>query len=433
MIVSIPLVLNRRRPPTVIMKKKTSSSSSLLPPLSARHVFWFGWKLVIALSISLCLLALLRLQYYSSQESDDDDLSRSSSSSSSSSSRFTPRRSRISNVPFQGPPKVAFLFLARRNLPLDFLWGTFFENADVANFSIHVHSEPGFVFDESTTRSAFFYNRQLTNSIKVGWGEVSMIQAERLLLGAALADPANQRFVLLSDSCVPLYNFSYIYSYLMASPRSFVDSFLDLDKKEGRYTPKMSPVIPKIKWRKGSQWISLVRSHAEVVVDDEVIFPVFKKFCKRRPPIDVSKGKQNSHSDYSLFANMQKLQKQHNCIPDEHYVQTLFAMNDLDGELEKRMVTYSLWNETVTNMENKGWHPMTFNYANAGPQQIKRIKDIISVYYENEHRREWCSNNSTRVPCFLFARKFSRGGAMHLLSGGVLGPFDASVLLDTQP
>ncbi|KAE9452741.1 hypothetical protein C3L33_15371, partial [Rhododendron williamsianum] len=420
MIVSIPLVLNRRRPPTVIMKKKTSSSSSLLPPLSARHVFWFGWKLVIALSISLCLLALLRLQYYSSQESDDDDLSRSSSSSSSS--RFTPRRSRISNVPFQGPPKVAFLFLARRNLPLDFLWGTFFENADVANFSIHVHSEPGFVFDESTTRSAFFYNRQLTNSIKVGWGEVSMIQAERLLLGAALADPANQRFVLLSDSCVPLYNFSYIYSYLMASPRSFVDSFLDLDKKEGRYTPKMSPVIPKIKWRKGSQWISLVRSHVEVVVDDEVIFPVFKKFCKVH--------------DWGILLfslNHIKLQKQHNCIPDEHYVQTLFAMNDLDGELEKRMVTYSLWNETVTNMENKGWHPMTFNYANAGPQQIKRIKDIISVYYENEHRREWCSNNSTRVPCFLFARKFSRGGAMHLLSGGVLGPFDASVLLDTQP
>lgn len=31
------------------------------------------------------------------------------------------------------------------------------------------------------------------------WGESSMIQAERLLLDAALEDPANQRFVLLSD------------------------------------------------------------------------------------------------------------------------------------------------------------------------------------------------------------------------------------------
>jgi len=112
-----------------------------------------------------------------------------------------------------------------------------------------------------------------------------MIQAERLLLAAALEDHANQRFVLLSDrlvfsslvvlaqvsvrscsfsvsvpllsfvipflrkggvglgiclckitcrwqeseflfsmcSCVPLYNFSYVYNYLMVSPRSFVD------------------------------------------------------------------------------------------------------------------------------------------------------------------------------------------------------------------
>lgn len=40
--------------------------------------------------------------------------------------------------------------------------------------------------------------------LQVEWGEASMIQAERLLLGAALKDPANQRFVLLSDRFVPL-------------------------------------------------------------------------------------------------------------------------------------------------------------------------------------------------------------------------------------
>ncbi|KAA8520128.1 hypothetical protein F0562_014384 [Nyssa sinensis] len=314
---------------------------------------------------------------------------------------------RVLDDSFEGPPKIAFLFLARRNLPLDFLWGSFFENADVANFSIYIHSEPGFVFDESTTRSVFFYNRQLSNSIKVAWGESSLIQAERLLLGAALDDPANRRFVLLSDSCVPLYNFSYIYNYLMSSPRSFVDSFLD--KKGGRYNPKMSPVIPLNKWRKGSQWITLVRSHAEVVVDDEVIFTVFKKFCQRRPPVDVSKGKQNI-----------KLQKQHNCIPDEHYVQTLLAMSDLEGELERRTATYTLWKQSATKMEREGWHPITFSYANAGPQQIKRIKDINHVYYETEYRTEWCSNNSTFVPCFLFARKFSQGAALRLLSEGVV-------------
>ncbi|XP_052735133.1 glycosyltransferase BC10 isoform X3 [Vigna angularis] len=294
---------------------------------------------------------------------------------------------------FDGPPKIAFLFLVRRNLPLDFLWDAFFQNGDVSRFSIYVHSTPGFVLDESTTRSQFFYGRQISNSIQVLWGESSMIQAERLLLEAALEDPSNQRFVLLSDSCVPLYNFSYVYNYVMVSPKSFVDSFLDV--KEGRYNPKMSPKIPREKWRKGSQ---------------------------RRPPIDTSKGKLNL-----------KLQKLHNCIPDEHYVQTLLAMHGLESELERRTITYTLWNQSTTKMENKGWHPVTFGYSNAGPQRIMEIKGINHVYYETEYRIEWCRSNSTSVPCFLFARKFSQGAAMRLLSQEVVNHFEVSALLATPP
>ncbi|XP_019424675.1 PREDICTED: uncharacterized protein LOC109333611 isoform X3 [Lupinus angustifolius] len=320
-----------------------------------RHVstrLSFNWKLLIlffsvSLSCVVVLASLFRLHY-------------SNNNYSNNSSRLT--RSSISRV-FNGPPKIAFLFLVRRNIPLDFLWGTFFQNGVVSKFSIYVHSTPGFVLDDSTTRSRFFKARQINNSIQVSWGESSMIQAEKLLLEAALEDPANQRFVLLSDSCVPLYNFSYVYDYVMASPRSFVDSFLDV--KEGRYNPKMSPKIPREKWRKGSQWITLIRSHAEVIVDDDIIFSVFKKYCKRRPPIDSRKGKLNL-----------KLQKQHNCIPDEHYVQTLLAMHDLEGELERRTLTYTLWNQSAAKKENQ-WHPMTFSYANANPQRIKDMKVIF--------------------------------------------------------
>ncbi|KAK7245894.1 hypothetical protein RIF29_40748 [Crotalaria pallida] len=379
-----------------------------------RHVstrFCFNLKLPLILFISVSLSCVVVLGALFSLHCNYNN------SLSSSSSRVT--RSPISRV-FQGPPKIAFLFLVRRNVPLDFLWGTFFQNGDVSRFSVYVHSAPGFVLDDSTTRSHFFKSRQLTNSIQVSWGESSMIQAEKLLLEAALEDPANQRFVLLSDSCVPLYNFSYVYDYVMASPRSFVDSFLDV--KGGRYNPIMSPKIPREKWRKGSQWITLVRSHAEVIVDDDVIFSVFKKYCKRRPPIDFRKGKLNL-----------KLQKQHNCIPDEHYVQTLLAMHGLEAELERRSLTYTLWNQSATRTEHKGWHPMTFSYANASPQRIKEMKGINHVYYETEYRTEWCRTNSTSVPCFLFARKFSQGAAMRLLSEEVIGHFEISAMLDTPP
>ena len=32
-------------------------------------------------------------------------------------------------------------------------------------------------------------------------------------------------------------------------------------------------------------------------------------------------------------------------------------------------------------MENKGWHPITFTYANAGPRQVKEIKVAITLRY----------------------------------------------------
>uniref|UniRef100_A0A7N0TP42 Core-2/I-branching beta-1,6-N-acetylglucosaminyltransferase family protein n=1 Tax=Kalanchoe fedtschenkoi TaxID=63787 RepID=A0A7N0TP42_KALFE len=365
----------------------------------SRRIVWSGLKCALVSAFVLGGLALLWFNSLSESDAIKD------------------ARRMLRYGEYSGPDRVAFLFLARRNLPLDFLWGSFFEGAEEDTFSIYVHSEPGFAFDESTTRSPFFYGRELKNSIQVKWGEASMIEAERLLLEVALEEPANQRFVLLSDSCVPLYNFSYIYNYVMASPKSFVDSFLDV--KEHRYHPKMSPVIPKNKWRKGSQWVTLIRSHAEVIADDEHVIAVFEKFCKRRPPIDLSKGKLNY-----------KLQKQHNCIPDEHYVQTLLTLKGLESELERRTLTFTVWNQSKTSTETRGWHPMTFSYADVRAEKIKAIKEISHINYETEFRIEWCQVNSTSVPCFLFARKFSRPAAMRLLSEGVVAPFNVASLLE---
>lgn len=49
-------------------------------------------------------------------------------------------------------------------------------------------------------------------------------------------------------------------------------------------------------------------------------------------------------------------------------------MSELDGELERRTLTYTLWNNSPNKTESKGWHPMTFNHASAAPQKIREIK-----------------------------------------------------------
>lgn len=89
------------------MTKK--AQASIKPGLSMRHVLCLGWKLVILLSVALCVFAFLRIQQYSQ------------------STAALPRKSRSLTYEFNGNPKVAFLFLVRRNLPLDFLWESFFE------------------------------------------------------------------------------------------------------------------------------------------------------------------------------------------------------------------------------------------------------------------------------------------------------------------
>lgn len=301
-------------------------------------------------------------------------------------------------------PKLAFLFLARNRMPLDSVWDLFFEESTRGFFSVYIHSRPGFVYNKRTTVCKHFYDRQLSNSILVDWGEASMIEAERLLLAEALKDPANERFLLVSDSCVPLYNFTYIYSYVMASPKSFVDSFLDV--KESRYNPKMAPIVQKDKWRKGSQWFALKRDHAAVVAFDADVFPLFQQHCKRRPLPEFWR-QQKLNGDPS---------KQHNCIPDEHYVQTLLAIRGYEDEIERRTLTFTQWDQAGKNRERKGWHPVTFALSDTSDELISGIKNITSVYYETEYRREWCSSNGTARPCFLFARKFTRGAALKLLN-----------------
>ncbi|KAL5185901.1 hypothetical protein HKD37_05G011879 [Glycine soja] len=293
----------------------------------------------------------------------------------------------VSEPEVQGP-KVAFLFIARNRLPLEMVWDAFFRGGD-RKFSIFVHCRPGFLLNKATTRSPYFLNRQVNDSVQVEWGESSMIEAERVLLRHALSDPLNDRFVFLSDSFA--------------------------DTKEGRYNPKMDPVIPVYNWRKGSQWAVLTRKHAKVVVEDETVFPMFQRYCKKKPLPEFWRA-------HYIPADTSKV---HNCIPDEHYVQTLLAQKGLEEEITRRSLTHTSWDiSNSREHERRGWHPVTYKYSDATPMLLKFVKEIDNIYYETEYRREWCSSKGKPSTCFLFARKFTRTAALRLLNMSVLGVFN---------
>ena len=57
-----------------------------------------------------------------------------------------------------------------------------------------------------------------------GWGEWSLADASRVLIREALKNPLNQRFIMLSESCVPLYPPAVVYQQLMWEKKSRINA-----------------------------------------------------------------------------------------------------------------------------------------------------------------------------------------------------------------
>ncbi|GBG72883.1 hypothetical protein CBR_g12603 [Chara braunii] len=261
------------------------------------------------------------------------------------------------------PSKVAFLFLTRGPLPFAPLWQRFFRGHE-DKFSVYVHATPGFSFSEDSPE---VFQSAMIRSQKVRWGEPSLVDAERRLLATALVDFQNQRFVLLSESCVPITNFTYVYKYLMGTNKSFTDCINDQSPwGRGRYRWEMMPEIHIDQWRKGAQWFGLNRQHAVAVISDSKYYPKLRKYCVPH------------------------------CYVDEHYLPTMLSIIDARG-LANRTTTYTDWSRG-------GQHPRTFSAQDITAEFIRSIQNDARCTY----------NGQPNQPCWLFARKFEPS-ALHPL------------------
>jgi hypothetical protein len=203
------------------------------------------------------------------------------------------------------------------------------------------------------------------------WGETSICDAERRLLANALLDPGNDRFVLLSESCVPLFAFPVAHAYLTRSRHSFVGAFDDPGPHgRGRYRAGLAPEVRRHQWRKGAQWFEL---HRDLAVADGRYYPKFKEHC--RPP----------------------------CYPDEHYLPTVLSLQS-PGSITNRSVTWVDWSRG-------GAHPATFGAGDVGEAFLQRLTTT-----EQRVRLPCLYNSHMAEVCFLLARKFAPSALEPLLT-----------------
>ena len=142
---------------------------------------------------------------------------------------------------------------------------------------------------------------------------MSMCDAERRLLANALLDISNEWFVLVSESCIPIFDFNTTYKYFQNSSQSFVMVFDDHGPYgRGRYNYNMTPEVELTQWRKGSQWFEVDRELGIEIIKDTRYYPKFKEFC--RP----------------------------SCYVDEHYFPTMLTI-EAPQSLANRSVTWVDW------------------------------------------------------------------------------------------
>ncbi|XP_018849713.2 glycosyltransferase BC10-like [Juglans regia] len=262
---------------------------------------------------------------------------------------------RISKYPNNRTRKVAFMLLSRGSLSLGPLWEMFFKGY-AGLYSVYLHTSPEFT--KESPESSVFYKRKIPSKL-VEWGQATMMNAERRLLANALLDFSNERFVLLSETCVPLFNFTTIYNYLINSNHSFVGSFDDpRPRGRGRYNKRMWPMISLSDWRKGNQWFEVHRKLAVEIVSDVTYYPIFEDQCK--PP----------------------------CYMDEHYLATLVTKTHPDIN-SNRSITWVDWSKG-------GSHLTRFVRKDVSEEFLNRVRHGFICTY----------NGSMTTVCFLFVRKF---------------------------
>jgi hypothetical protein len=231
-------------------------------------------------------------------------------------------------------------------------------------FSVYVHAAPDYA---GFAPDSIFSGTLIETRIAASWGGHDLVDVTRALLKAALTDPRNTRFALLSESGVPIYPAPVVWAALTHNPVSRINACVNPWNDEQRWHPDfgvggpgvkadgtgaapLGPPVPKSAWRKSSQWSVLTRSHAELVVADTAVDALFRAICRSR--------------DWD-----EALQRRYDCYSDEHYIPTLLAVKGLDNQ------TDCLGFYINVDWSAGGAHPRTYGVRDVRPSLFSTLRE----------------------------------------------------------
>ena len=231
--------------------------------------------------------------------------------------------------------KIAFIFLTIGEIKQYKIWDLFFKSA--YNYNIYVHPK----YPDQI--KSFFKKYIIKKQVQTSWGHVSLVNATNLLIKEAINDENNKKIILVSDSCIPIKTYDFIYNAVFEDNKSWFN-YYSPNILEGSTTHlnRIKSLDPYIKNHAyiHEQWMILDRQHANIL---------------------------NNNTHYiSYFIK-------DNLFPDEMYFITLLHLlnpnikNELKFKKTSRLnylkhdyITFAKWYDSKTKLLYM-YHPYEFN------------------------------------------------------------------------
>ncbi|KAE8683206.1 DNAJ protein [Hibiscus syriacus] len=279
--------------------------------------------------------------------------------------------SKISHLGTINPkPKIAFLFLTNSDLVFAPLWQRFFESSNDDLFNVYVHADPAtkIATPEWLIKANFIPAKATARA-----SPTLISAARRLMANAIIDDPFNMYFALVSQHCIPLHSFKFVYTSLLGNPssahkafltqgslKSYIEILSEAPFLHNRYVARgdgsLLPEIPFDKFRVGSQFFVLAKRHALLVLRERKLWRKFKVPC-----LDLD-----------------------SCYPEEHYFPTFLSIADPKGSSHYTLTIVN-WTDSVDG------HPHTYHSPEISPDLIHMLR----------------KSNTSSSYSYFFARKFS--------------------------
>jgi hypothetical protein len=226
--------------------------------------------------------------------------------------------------------KIALCFLTYENLSQPFLWNKIINN-NKDKLNIYIHNKNKFIDNKYN-----FHEYCIKNTVKTEHGKKSLVEATLLLFREAFLNTENMFFILLSDKCIPIHNFQYIYDKIMSINSNIIYTFKN--NCTGRYTMINDKNFIKEKdFLKEHQWLLLDRKTTSFFINNDFL---------------------NMYNDNSFAV-------------DEHYFGNI--CNKFKIPYKNQLITYSNWEQKSDNKSDRKF-PKTYQTLTN-----KIVKNLVQV------------------------------------------------------